>query len=183
MLFNDFVTFFMGMLMSLFIIPADMLAQTAVSHSDASARAVVLWSVDVTGIQNLQFDEIVMGEQKEIDLDGTVRGLNSSGREQAGKFRITTPQSFSIQFKDLPSAMEGPGGISMPIEFFAAWSDEQFPGNQQLNIFDINDTLVIPSEGYMREIYLFLGARVSPAQSQLLGDYNVQVTLSIIHGI
>lgn len=170
--------------MSLYIIiPADMLAQTALSHSDASAKAVVLWSVDVTGIQNLQFDEIVMGEEKQIDLDGTVSGLNISGREQAGKFRITTPQNFSVQFKDVPTAMEGPGGRSMPIEFFAAWSDEQFPGNQQLNIFDINDTLVIPSAGSMREIYLFLGARVSPAQSQLMGDYNVRVTLSVIHGI
>lgn len=182
MFFKSYKIFFTGFLMTLvFIIPDDIAAQT--TDSGTSARATVLWSVDVKGIQNLRFDEIVMGEEKVIDLDGTVRGMNLSGREQAGKFSITTPQSLNIRFKDLPSAMEGSEGVSMPIEFFAAWSEEQFPDTQQLNIFDISSTLLIRSAGSVREIYLFLGARVTPAQSQLLGDYNARVTLSIIHGI
>lgn len=153
------------------------------SRTDASASALVLWSIDVMGVQNLRFDEIVMGEEKVVHLDGSVSGLHSTGSEEPGKFRIKTPQSLSLRFKDMPDGMEGPDGEYMPVEFFAAWSEEQFPDNQQLNMFDINSTLQIPSTGSVREIFLFLGARVTPAQSQLIGDYSVRVTLSIIHGI
>lgn len=165
----------------LFAVPLGSIAQQ--SRSDASVSAVVLWSIDVNGIQNLTFDEIVMGEEKVIHLDGTVSGLHTTGREEPGKFRIATPQSFLLKFEDLPSVLKGPEGVDMPVEFFAAWSDEQFPDSRQLNIFDVNRTLRIPSSGSMREIYLFLGARVSPAQSQLIGDYSMSITLSVIHGI
>jgi len=184
MIFNFGKCHLMAALMILStLIPTYLGAQSKISDSEASASAVVLWAVDVTGVQNLQFDEIVTGEEKVIYLDGSVSGIKRSGQEKPGKFRITTPQSFQVRFKELPSTMEGPRGINMPIEFFAAWSEEQFPSKQQLNMFDINNTLLISSTGSVREIYLFLGARVTPAQSQVLGDYNVQVTLSIIHGI
>ncbi len=167
----------------LIVIPNEAKGQTKGTASEASAKAVVIWSVNVKGIQNLRFDEINMGEEKVINPDGSVSGLNISGQEQAGKFRIRTPQSFYIEFKDLPSAMEGPQGNSLPVEFFAAWSHNQFPDIQDLNIFDVNSALSIPSTDSLRDIYLFLGARVTPAQTQLLGDYNVRVTLSITHGI
>lgn len=159
----------------------DLYAQTNTGQSQASA--IVLWNLNVEGIQNLQFDEITLGEEKIINVDGTVEGNNASGLEQAGKFRITTPQSFSLSFKNLPTEMNGPDGVVLPINFFAAWSDKPFPSQNELNIFDIDSPLSLEGNNGISEIYLFLGARVSPTQSQILGDYSVEVTISIVHGV
>lgn len=151
--------------------------------SKADASAVVLWNLDINGMQDLQFDEISQGAEKIVYLDGTVEGLDATGREQAGKFRISTPQGFQVEFKNLPTAMTGPDGTNMPIEFFAAWSNEPYPDGTDLNVFDVSQPLSIESVGELRDVYLFLGARVTPEQTQQLGDYQVQVTLSIIHGV
>lgn len=152
-------------------------------HSEATASAMVLWNLDVAGIQDLQFDEITAGEVKVINLDGTVDGLNATGEERPGMFKITTPQSFRLEFRNLPTRLEGEQGAELPVEFFAAWSEQENPGIDDLNIFDMEEALSIPSANELREIYLFLGARVTPEQTQSLGDYAVQVTLSITHGV
>lgn len=173
-------------MVSILILVSYTFTQSACAQGEsasAQATAVVLWDLNVQGMQNLQFDEITIGEEKTINLDGTVNGMGSIGNEQRGKFKITTPQSFQLELKNLPTEMQGPEGDNIPIEFFAAWSENEFPEDNELNIFDANNPLSMSSSESMREVYLFIGARVTPDQTQALGDYEVQVTLSITHGV
>lgn len=179
---HNFLLVIAGFVLFVITLVPDLKAQHQ-SAGQADASAVVLWNLDINGVQDLQFDEITQGSEKIVYLDGTVAGLEATGLEQPGKFRITTPQGFQIQFKNLPDAMTGPDGNNMPIEFFAAWSNEQFPDGSDLNVFDVSQPLSIESIGELRDVYLFLGARVEPAQKQQLGDYQVQVTISIVHGV
>ena len=142
---------FIGFFLFLIISPVSKIAaQDSISNAEASA--IVLWNLTVEGVQDLQFEEITMGEEKVINLDGTVDGLNPTGQEQPGKFKIITTQSFELEFKNLSTVMQGPGGDEMPIQFFAAWSEKKFPNVNELNMFDINRSLSMSSNQGIKEI-------------------------------
>jgi len=65
--------------------------------------AKILWNLELEGVQDLVFDQIIAGTPKEIDVDGSVFGQEATGNEQIGVFRVATKEVINFQFNDLPN--------------------------------------------------------------------------------
>ncbi len=145
-----------------------------------NVTGTVILGLTIEGLRDLVFDEIVAGDPKTINLDGSATGASVTGEEQSGTFRIDTRGDFTLEFVDLPSAMTGPEGATMPISFFSAWSDEDDGASATNNVATDAPTEVIVPES---EIFVFLGATVEPPPTQTLGEYETTVTLRATFGV
>lgn len=150
------------------------------TQATINVTGTVILGLTIEGVQDLIFDEIVAGDPKTINLDGTAVGASVTGDEQAGLFRIDTRGSFTLEFVELPAAMIGPNGASMPVSFFSAWSEDSDGANATNPVATGAPTPVIVPES---EVFVFLGATVQPPPTQTLGEYATTVTLRATFGV
>lgn len=159
----------------------------AQESASISVSGTVIAGLSVDSQQNLTFGDIIAGEQKRVNLDGSATGA-SPGEEQAGIFRISTLGSFTVSFTEIPSAMTGTGennsGESMPITFFSAWNTSLTPpeAGNEVSVTE-NTPIVVNNSGTELDYYVFLGAEVDPPLSQAQGLYETTVTLTATFGI
>lgn len=153
-----------------------------------SVSGTVISGLTVDAEQDLLFGDIVAGESKRVNFDGTSTG-SAPGGEQAGIFRINTLGSFTISFTDVPAAMIGTediAGQTLPISFFSAWSNNLTPPSGGANVVSITENtpvVVTPPVGDRVDVYVFLGAEVTPPASQAQGFYETTITLTATFGI
>ncbi|AXJ00388.1 hypothetical protein CYPRO_1123 [Cyclonatronum proteinivorum] len=145
-----------------------------------SVTGTVILGLTIEGVLDLVFDDIVAGDPKTINLDGTATGASVTGEEQAGKFRIDTRGNFTLEFVDLPNEMIGPDGASMPVSFFSGWSEDDDGANATNPVETGAPTPVLVPES---EVFVFLGATVEPPPTQTLGQYETTVTLRATFGV
>lgn len=150
------------------------------TQATISVTGTVILGLTIEGVLDLIFDEIVAGDPKTVNFDGSATGASVTGEEQGGKFRIDTRGNFTLEFVDLPAAMAGPDGASMPVTFFSAWSDDDNPANATNPVQTGAPTPVLVPES---EIFVFLGATVEPPPTQTLGEYATTVTLRATFGV
>lgn len=165
-----------------FVLPAQAQDQATISVS-----GTVISGLTVDAEQDLLFGDIVAGETKRINLDGSATG-SSPGEEQAGIFKISTLGSFTASFTDVPSSMSGAGdnneGVELPISFFSAWSNSDAPPGQGNEVSLSEDTPInLEITGNEQDIFLFLGAEVEPPNNQAEGLYETMITLTVTFGI
>ena len=151
----------------------------------------VLIGLSVEAAQSLLLGDIVAGETKRIELDGAATG-SQPGEEQAGVFRINTPGSFTVSFSEVPTSLTRSGGgdgnpASLPITFFAAWNDALTPPNTG-NIVNVTPNTTTPiiingNSTSPQNIYIFLGAELSPPNEQTIGVYEGTITITAIFGV
>lgn len=168
----------------LLLLPIWVQAQSQPATATVTANATVILGLQVEGVEGLQFDEITAGEEKQVNLDGTAVGASVTGLERAGKFRITTQGSFMLQYSEIPVAMTGPNGAQMPVSFFSGWSLLDAPprvGNNLVST-DGGKTAVFISNPES-EVYVFLGAKVTPPVSQPEGLYETRIILTATFGV
>jgi hypothetical protein len=160
-------------------------AQSQPATATVTASANVILGLKVEGLEPLQFDEIMAGEAKQINLDGTATGASVTGNERAGKFKITTQGSFMLEFSEVPTAMIGPGGAQMPVSFTSGWSLNQAPPSSGSNILQVGGgrSAVRITSSAATDVYIFLGATVVPPVSQTEGLYETRIVLTATFGV
>lgn len=160
-------------------------AQSQPASATVTASANVILGLKVEGLEPLRFDEIMAGEPKQINLDGTATGASVTGNEQAGKFKITTQGSFMLEFSEVPTAMIGPGGAQMPVSFTSGWSLNQAPPRAGANSLSVGGgrSAVLINSSAATDVYIFLGARVVPPVSQTEGLYETRIVLTATFGV
>lgn len=175
------------LLLALLVVGRPLSAQVPVAaptnSAVAQASANVIIALTVEGVQDLLFDEIMAGEEKIIQLDGTATGRSATGLEQSGKFRVNTTGSFMLEFSEVPTSLLGPNESSMPVSFFSAWSANNLPppaGNNQILLDGTRSVVVRNSNG---DVFVFLGARVFPPSNQQEGLYQTRIVLTATYGI
>jgi hypothetical protein len=162
---------------------------TVVQAQETGSIAVtttVLPGLSIEAEQNLRFGDIISGETKRVNLDGTATG-SQPGDEQAGIFKISTLGNFSISFTDVPSFMVGSeagnAGELLPVTFFSAWgTDMTTPDEGRVMSLASGTPIVINGTGE-QSIFVFLGAEVNPPISQPQGTYEITITITATFGI
>lgn len=158
----------------------------AQSTANISITTTVLSGLSIEAEQDLRLGDIVSGETKRVNLDGTGTG-SQPGDEQAGIFRITTPGNFTISFTEVPTVMVGTGagnaGELLPVSFFSAWSTNSTIPNQANVVSLSNGTPIVITNNGMQSTFVFLGAEVNPPATQALGVYETTITITATFGI
>ena len=167
------------------LIPVVSIAQNQAEPVVIQASANLILGLKVEGLEPLQFDEIMAGEAKQINLDGTATGASVTGNERAGKFKITTQGSFMLEFSEVPTAMIGPGGAQMPVSFTSGWSLNQAPPSSGSNILQVGGgrSAVRITSSAATDVYIFLGATVVPPVSKTEGLYETRIVLTATFGV
>lgn len=160
-------------------------AQSQPASASVSASARVILGLKMEGLEPLQFDEIMAGEAKGVNLDGSATGASVTGNERAGKFKITTQGSFMLEFSEVPTAMIGPGGAQMPVSFTSGWSLNQVPPSAGSNALQVGGgrSAVRINSSAATDVYIFLGATVVPPVSQTEGLYETRIVLTATFGV
>ena len=150
-----------------------------------TANARVILGLKMEGVEPLQFDEIMAGETKAVNLDGSATGASVTGNERAGKFKITTQGSFMLEFSEVPTSMIGPGGAQMPVSFTSGWSLNQAPPSSGSNALMVGGgrSAVRITSSAATVVYIFLGATVVPPVSQTEGLYETRIVLTATFGV
>lgn len=165
-----------------FVVPSTIVyaqdGSTVGAQMQGTAR--ILWNLELEGVQDLVFDQIIAGSPKEIDVDGSVFGQEATGNEQIGVFRVQTKEAINFQFNDLPNSMVNEQGFRMPVTFSLAWGVNR----QGTDVVRLNPTepINIPADDQRDYVYLFLGAAVNPSEDQPEGEYEIDLRITVIYG-
>lgn len=159
----------------------------AQESATVEVSGTVIQGLSIEAEQNLFFGDIVAGETKRVNLDGTGTG-SSPGDEQAGVFRISTLGSFTVSFTEVPSFMTGSGenneGVEMPVLFFSAWNNSDTPPDEENEVSLSDDTAInLEITGDEQDVFVFLGAEVEPPVTQAEGLYETTIILTATFGI
>jgi hypothetical protein len=156
-------------------------AQDTGSSATMPVTGNLIHGISVETLQELYFDDIAGGEIKTVNFDNTATGSVVSGGERAGIIRIQTLGSFTLNFSRVPGFMEGENGDLMPVTFVSAWSPVPEPTGA-VNPVSVTGSTAVTLSGNA-EIYVFLGASVSPTPNQPEGFYTAEITLTATFGV
>ena len=174
-----------AVLLAIVLFPVISPAQSEPKSATVTASAQVILGLKMEGVEPLQFDEIMAGETKAVNLDGSATGASVTGNERAGKFKITTQGSFMLEFSEVPTSMIGPGGAQMPVSFTSGWSLNQAPPSAGSNALMVGGgrSAVRINSSAATDVYIFLGATVVPPVSQTEGLYETRIVLTATFGV
>jgi len=154
----------------------------AQSSANVEVSANVLSIISVEARQELLLGDIVAGETKRINMDGSTFGAEIGG-EQVGVFRIETGGRVFIRFDNLPDALLGTdasnSGVTLPIRFLTGWSTNP-SGAATATPLDLTSAEGIGSAG---NLYLFIGAEVDAPATQREGLYTTTITILVTYGL
>ncbi len=158
---------------------------------DIKARAEVRVLINVTGAQDLEFQNVQVGEAKTVNTRDEVTAGTSSGDEKSGRFDITKGAStdVKVEFTTLPPSLAGPGEATLPINFdgeafgrLSLTNDPEATGGIDFNPISAINT---PNTGSTENFFgatafsVFLGGTVTPEAEQVVGTYDADVTLTV----
>lgn len=164
-------------------------AQNDDPSDDIKARAEVRVLISVSGEQDLEFQNVQVGEIKTVNTRDAVTAGTTSGNEKSGRFDITkgADTDVKVEFTTLPPSLAGPGEASLPISF-----DNESFGRLSLTPiltggFEFNPTSSIntSNDGGTSVFFnaisfsVFLGGTVTPGAEQAIGTYEEDVILTI----
>jgi hypothetical protein len=179
---------------SLLLVSSSAFAQQG-SNDVIAAKATVVQPVAVEGTKDLVFGNVTPGNVKTVSFIG-VPSL-ATGGEGAGEFAITKGGNTEVLVNfDLPTQLitgtiEEPGN-TMPIAFettdarfsnsenAAALGDDHLVFNPNTPITLVNASSTAP---YFTSsaFWVYLGGKVTPANSQAAGEYQADVKLTVTY--
>lgn len=154
----------------------------AQSSASAEVSATVLSGIRVESRQELLLGDIVAGETKRINIDGSAFGAEIGG-EQVGVFLIETGGRVFIRFDNLPNALQGTDAdntdTTLPIRFLTGWSTDPTGAVTATPL----DLLAAEGIGFVGNLYLFIGAEVDAPATQREGMYSTTLTILVTYGM
>lgn len=149
-------------------------ARTAAAQSgNINATATVLQPLTVTGVQDLAFGNVYPGVNKTIDYTDATNG---------GQFSVTGFGGAQVQVSfTLPTALDGPSGATLPIDSWTGYynqTNSATTGGSAFSSLSGSTTTTLSGTG---DLYVFLGARVVPANNQTAGSYTNTVTMTVAY--
>jgi spore coat protein U-like protein len=174
------------------------MAQT--NSNTITATAKVIDQISVLNFQDLNFGQVTVGQNKTIDIDGTVTGgaAVSDVSTTVGKFKVYAGIGSDVQltFSALPSELDedGVGTATLPIVY-----DKDNDGTTSKNFAayglaaDATDPTRFAAATGVRVatgsfptntldtkngIYVFIGGTVKPDPTQARGTYSGNITLT-----
>jgi hypothetical protein len=145
-------------------------AQAQTNNASIQATAVVQQPINVVGAVPLDFGNVFPGVNKAVAVtDGT-----------AGRFDVTGQASAPVSMSFVLPGNLSSGGNLLPI---GSWTGHHSPTNSPSG-----GTNFVPSAGSTAsafsgtgQLYVFVGATVSPASNQAAGNYSGSVQMTVIY--
>lgn len=152
-------------------------AGTAAAQSgNINATATVLQPLTVTGVQDLAFGNVYPGVNKPIAYTDATNG---------GQFSVAGYGGAQVQVTfTLPTALNGPSGSTLPIDSWTGYynqSNSATTGGTAVASFSTPTTTTLSGSGGTGNLYMFLGARVVPSNTQTAGAYTSAVTMTVAY--
>ena len=148
--------------------------------------ATVMSNLVVESRQELLLGDILAGETKRVDVDGSTNGAEIGG-EQPGVFRIGSSGRIHIRFDDLPDRLIGTEAINsgafIPVRFFASWSPTATGASNGMLIDPTSEWRLEAGGSASSDIFVFVGAEVQAPTTQREGLYATTITLVVTYGI
>jgi spore coat protein U-like protein len=153
------------------VVAATVIAATNVSaQANINVSANVFQAISVSGAEDLDFGNVFPGVAKTIAV----------GDGGAGRFDATGQASANVNMTfTLPASLAGPGGNTLTI---GSWAGCTNPTNTTVSCtaFVPAATAVGTQFGNPGNLFIWIGATVSPTPTQAAGSYTgtVQLTLA-----
>jgi spore coat protein U-like protein len=172
--------FFMAIAMTLFIISGSVTvwAQSSEVTENVPVTATVYAQLLLSAESDLDFGSVanVDGLAKSVSVDGEA-GYGSDGNVTAGLVKIVRAEDAEITFRldAPPTALVGPEAAELPIgNWLTAFSYSE-EGAKTDTAAAAEDT-VVAGEG--TDVFVFIGATVTPGATTTVGAYTGTVTVS-----
>ena len=147
----------------------------AVARAQATVTltATVFQALTVTGQRNLRFDNVFPGVPKTVAPDNI----------RAGRWRIQGQRNAPITMTfTLPPNLIRATGETMPVGAWAAtWDINATPAGSTAFTPSAAPTPAQLSNTVARQVYVYIGATVSPAANQRRGAYTATATLTVAY--
>lgn len=130
-----------------------------------TAQAEVISDLAITGVQNLNFDQVYVGTSESV----------SESDNGAGHFQISYSSGTQVDLNfNLPNNLSS-GSETLDINFGP--TDASWDGDTANNIFNPNqsETATVGSDNLLD---VYIGGTVNPTSNQAVGTYTGQVTLT-----
>lgn len=151
-------------------------AQTNVS-ANGSITAVVLTALSVTKTADLHFGNVLPGNDKTLNLDGSASYNAGGSSEAAGEFTISGQPSRTVRFTlTLPSTITS-GSNSMAVSWTAGYNttDDAGTATSFSGGATTQQTTSLNSSG---DLYIYVGGTLTSGASQASGTYSGTMTLT-----
>ena len=138
-----------------------------------NATATVVTPLAVSSVSSLAFGTVYPGVNKTVNYTDATNG---------GKFSVTgyAGAQVAVSFT-LPTTLAGPSGATLPIDTWSAYHNTTNDAASGGTAFDPSlggPTTALSTAG---NLYVFLGARVTPAPTQAAGAYLSTVTMTVAY--
>jgi spore coat protein U-like protein len=138
-----------------------------------NATATVVTPLSVASVNSLAFGTVYPGVNKAVDYDDATNG---------GKFSVAGYAGAQVTLSfTLPPTLAGPAGATLPIDTWSAYHNTANDATSGGTTFDpslAGPTTALSGSG---NLYVFLGARVTPAPTQAAGAYTSTVTMTVAY--
>ena len=142
----------------------------AQNTDDIQVLANVLVALNVTGDQDLDFQDVLPGVNKTINVDDAT----------AGHFTITGHGTANVNLTfTLPANLTGPGNLAIGswTGYLNGGSDDPSAGGSA--VVPASGVPIASAIGAGGNLWVFIGATVSPTVAQAQGNYTGTVTLLV----
>lgn len=158
----------------------------AQNQGEVKVGATVMSNLVVESRQDLLLGDILAGETKRVNVDGSAIGAEIGG-EQPGIFRIGSSGRVHIRFEDLPDRLLGTeaanSGAFLPVRFFASWSPTATGAPSGTPLDPTSEWRLEAGGATSSDVFVFVGAEVQAPTTQREGLYATTITLVVTYGI
>jgi hypothetical protein len=140
------------------------------NSASINATATVLAAITVAAGNDLQFGNVTPGANKTI-------AIADAG---AGRFDVTKAANTGVTLSFTLPANLTSGGDNLPIgTWTGGWNTAQTPAGATAFTPSVGGTNTAVTAG--TDVYVYVGATVSPAAAQAAGSYTGLVTMSVVY--
>lgn len=145
-------------------------AQGQTNNASITATANVQTPINVLGAQNLGFQNVFPGVNKTVA---------ATDLANAGRFDVTGQASTPVTVSFTLPATLSSGGNTMPID---SYSGAHADNSSQTGGTSFNPvTGASPTLSATGGLFVWIGARVTPATNQAQGVYTANVTMTVVY--
>ena len=154
------------------VVAACLVAASSASAQNIQVTATVFQAITVTGLQNLDFQNVFPGVNKTV-----APTAGSSGRwSVTGQLNAPVNMTFS-----LPASLSDGGTATLPINSWTGcWEGVSAPTGSCSSFTPSASAsnATFPAGG---QFWVFIGATVQPAANQTAGNYSGTATLTVVY--
>lgn len=145
-----------------------------------TGKAQVVQTLKVLKQVNLDFGIVAQGSNKTINLNNGVTGSPSLGTQTTGRFLVTAAPATNVDITFSAPTHLSNGENNLPIQDYTyGWhTSNTFTGGTTFTGGSTDITFPENLTESLNAIYVFIGATVKPAVSQVVGNYEAEITLT-----